>query len=214
MEVRERDAAIAAVPGHLHAGVERGERDAHVGGMRRNAMLARAQDRVHAVDAVDRGAAGARLALVARRGGVVEVQAARALQQIAAVGRHVAQLRRRAGEDRIGEQRIARLDLRVVGDVAVGHQRAEPQPAVLGLLDRVERQSVMSMRCDGRATFSFIRSMRLVPPAMNRGRVRRDLAHGVGDVARARIGEIVHRRLRLLRALPNITSSIAATMFG
>jgi hypothetical protein len=49
-----------------------------------------------------------------------------------------------------------------------------------------------------------------------RGGVRCDLAHGVGDVARARIAEIVHRPASpdFPAALPNITSSIAATMLG
>ena len=89
---------------------------------------------------LDRRAAGARLALVARRGRVVEVGAARPLQQVAAGGGHVAQLRRRAGEDRAGEQRIARLDLRVIGEIAVRHQGADAQAAVCGLLDPVERR--------------------------------------------------------------------------
>jgi hypothetical protein len=40
--------------------------------------------------------------------GVVEVRAARALQQVAADGGHVAQLRRRAGQQRLAQQRIAR----------------------------------------------------------------------------------------------------------
>ena len=58
-----------------------------------NAGIACAQDRVHAVEAADRRAAAARLALVAGCGDVVEVGAPRALQEIAADRRHVAQLR-------------------------------------------------------------------------------------------------------------------------
>ena len=52
----------------------------------------------------------------------------------------------------------------------------------------------MSISCEGRATFSLIRSIRLVPPAMNFAAGSAAIwRHGVGDVARARIAEIVHR---------------------
>ncbi len=81
------------------------------------------------VEAFYGGAAGPRLALVAGRSRVVEVAAARPLHQVAADRRHVAQLRRRTGQDGLREQRIAPLDLLVVGDVGVRHERAEPQPA-------------------------------------------------------------------------------------
>ena len=64
--------------------------------------VARAEDRVDAVDAADRAAARSRLALVAGCRGVVEIIAARALVEVAAVGRRVAQLRAGAGEDRRG----------------------------------------------------------------------------------------------------------------
>ena len=53
-------------------------------------------------------AAAAGLALVARLVGVVEIRAARALQQIARRGRLVAQLARGAGEQRAREQRHSR----------------------------------------------------------------------------------------------------------
>ena len=124
-----------AGPGDMHRGVERGERHAHVGGMRRDAGLAGAEDRVDAVEAVDRRAAAAGLALVAGRRRVVEVGAARALQQVAAGRRHVAQLLRGARQDRARQQRIALLDQRVVGEVGVRHERADAQAAVGGFLD-------------------------------------------------------------------------------
>ena len=74
-------------------------------------------------------------------GDVVEIQAARSGCQEIAPGRgHVAQLLRGPCEDRTGQQRVARLDLRVVGEIAVGDQRADPQTAVVGLLDLVQRQ--------------------------------------------------------------------------
>src|ERR1051326_5650342 len=79
VEFGKGDAALAARPDRQHAGIERGERDAHVGRVYRNAVFARAEDRVHAVDAVDRGAPGAGRAFVARRRGVIEIETARPL---------------------------------------------------------------------------------------------------------------------------------------
>ena len=140
MEFGKRNAALAVFAGRQHARFQGGERDAHVGGMRGDAVLARPQDRVHAVDPLDRRAAAARFALVARRGRIVKIEAARPLEEIASGGRHVAQLLRGARENRAAEQWIAGLDARVVGEIAIGNQRADPQPAVLRLLDVVERQ--------------------------------------------------------------------------
>ena len=77
-------------------------------------------------------AAAAGLALVARRGDVLEVAAAGALQQVAADRRHVAQLARRAGEQRLRQHRVALPHQRVGGQVAVAHARADAQPAVGG----------------------------------------------------------------------------------
>src|SRR5205814_8081071 len=92
MKICERDDASAAGTGHVNLGVERRQRDAHVGGMRRDAGLAGAEDRVHAIEAVDGGAAAARLAFVARRRRVVEIITARPREGIAAGGSYVAQL--------------------------------------------------------------------------------------------------------------------------
>ena len=166
------------------------------------------EDRVHAVDALDRRAAAAGLALVAGRRGVVEIVAARPLQQVAAGRCHVAQLLRGARQDRAGEQRIALLDQRMVGEIGIRHERADAQAAVRRLLDR---RRAAAARCrsaaSGRSTSSFIRSIRLVPPAMNFARrIGGDLAHRVGDVACARVLEVDHD-------CP-IACWIAATMFG
>ena len=209
MEIREGNGALAGRPRHMDLRLERGERDAHIGGMRGDAGLARAEDRVDAVEAVDRRAAAAGLALVAGRGRVVEIEAARPLQEIAAGRRHVAQLLRGAGQDRARQQRIALLDQRVIGEIGVRHERADAQAAVRGLLDRLRSGSrEMSISRDGRSTSSFIRSIRLVPPAMNFAvGIGRDLPHGVGDVGGARVLEIDHD-------CPRSACWIAATMLG
>ncbi len=217
MEIGEGDAAFATRAGREHARVESGKRNTHVGGMRRDAVFAGAEDRVHAVDAVDRRAAAAWLAFVARRARVVEVEAARSLQQVAAGRRHVAQLRRSAGEDGAGEQRIARLDLRVPGKIAVQDQCADAQAAVLRLLDPVERQ-MGDVDQPRRQRYVFLDEIDDVGAAGNesRLRVRRDLTHRVGDVGRARISEIVHGPPSSdgrCFSLP-IASVMAATMFG
>ena len=90
----------------------------------------------------ERGAAGAGHTFVAGLGRVVEVGAARALEQIAAGGGLVAKLRRRAGQDRLRQQRIAAAHAHVGGERAVRDQRADAQAALRGLFDVGERQRV------------------------------------------------------------------------
>lgn len=97
--------------------------------MRGDAVLAGAQDRVAPVDAVQRGAAAARHALVARGPGVAEVRAAHLLHQVAAHRRHVAQLGRRAEEQGLGKHREAVHDCRGLCDVANAGQRPDAQTA-------------------------------------------------------------------------------------
>ena len=93
------------------------------------------------VQTVARRAAAAGLALVARHRGVVEVIATGALQQVAAGTGHVAQLRRRPGEDGLGQQRVTLLDQRVPGQVGVTHQRTDTQAPLGGLLNVMQRQA-------------------------------------------------------------------------
>ncbi len=207
MKVGKRDRALAGRTRDMNLGIERRKRHAHVGRMGRNAGLARAEDRVHAVEPVAGGAAAAGLALIARRRRVVEVVAARALQQIAAGRCHVAQLLRRAGEDRAGEHRIALRDQRVIGEVGVRHQRADAQAAVRGFLDGLERQA-RNVDQPRRAFDVLLHQVDQVGAAGDefRRRIGRDLAHGVGNVAGARVLEIDHD-------CP-IACRIAATMLG
>ena len=67
---------------------------------------------------------------------VVEIGAARPLQQIAADGRGVAQLGGRARQQRLGDGRKAPGEVAVVSEVGVAHQRADPHAAVGEILDR------------------------------------------------------------------------------
>jgi pantothenate kinase len=75
-------------------GIEGGQSNRHVRGMRGDARLRGAQDGQFAVIALAGRAAAARLTLVAGLGNVLEVDAARALQQVPTGGGQVAQLAR------------------------------------------------------------------------------------------------------------------------
>ena len=161
---RDRPRAVPAV--HVHRRLERGQRHRHVGRMGGHAQLGMAEDRVVGVPPLDGGAPAPRPALVARLGHVGEVRAARALEQVAADRGEVAQLTRRAVQHRLREDRIPVPHARVGRQVAVGHRRADTQPAARPsprcCRDRggVRRRS--STR--GVSTSSRIRSTRLVPP--------------------------------------------------
>ena len=152
------------------------------------------------------------LALVARRRGIVEVVAARALEEIAARRGGIAQLRRGARQDRARKQRISLLHPRVIGDIGVGHESTDAQPSCSGLLNVVQGQTgdVDELRW---ALDIILHQVEEVGAAGNElgGRIGRDFAHGLGDASGADIGEVHHPG-----ALPGpvcITCSIAATMF-
>ena len=95
----------------------------------------------HPVEAADGGTAAAWLAFVAGRRRIIEIGAAGALQQVAAGRRHIAQLLRGAGQDGARQQRVARFELWVIGEIGIRHERADAQAASGSLLDLVERQA-------------------------------------------------------------------------
>lgn len=105
------------------------------------AMLARAENRMLALHAVARGAARAGVALVAGvEADVVEVMAARALHQIAADRRHIAQLRRGAGQQRGLQQRIVRAHQRMICGIGIADHRANADAAIGRCIDACQRQ--------------------------------------------------------------------------
>ena len=110
--------------------------------MRRDAVVARSQDGVQPGQATDGRTTAARLTLVARHARIVEVIATRALQQVASVGRHVADLRRGTGQNGGAEQRVARLHQWVIGGIGISRQCAKHQATVFSFLDEIERQCV------------------------------------------------------------------------
>ena len=158
-------------------------------------------------EAADRRAAAAGLAFVAGLVGVVEIGAARALQQVAGGRRLVAQLAGGAGQQRARQHAVVAPHARVGGEIGVAHQRADAQAAVRRRLDLVERRG-RSRRSGASASRSrsFIRSSRLVPPAMNLAPgVRAAAAAASAGVRGALVGEGLHA------CLP-ATSVIASTM--
>jgi hypothetical protein len=96
---------------------------------------------VHPVEAAQRRTSRPGHALVAGLGRVIEVGAARALQQVAARRGLVAKLRRRAGENGLREQRITAAHAHVGGSRAVGDQRTNAQAALRRLFNAIKRQA-------------------------------------------------------------------------
>ncbi len=192
VQIDERQRALAVRAAQVHDGVERGERDAHVRRMRRDTARGPAENRVVAVEAVDRIAAGAGRALVAARGVVVEIDAARALQDVAADGGHVADLAGRARENRARQHREARAHGAVLGDRRIACRRADHEPAVLALLDR--RVQVRDVDERGRPLDRFahqVDEIRAAAQVFAAGAA--DEMDRVGPVGRADIVERVHR---------------------
>ena len=127
-------------PAHLDGGVERNQRDREVRGVGGDAMLARAEHGMPAVLAADRGAAGARRALVA--GGVAdiaEIRAAGALQEVAAHRRLVAHLRARRVQQRLGDDGKLLDHRRVRGHLRHRGGGADPEALRSGLDAVVEK---------------------------------------------------------------------------
>src|SRR5690606_10496989 len=96
VQLRDRYPRLAPRAEHDHGGVQGGQRYGHVGGVGGDARVGGAEDRVVAGGSAERRAAAARGALVAGGGGVLEVDAAGALQQVPAGGGGIAQLARGA----------------------------------------------------------------------------------------------------------------------
>src|SRR5262252_4009103 len=93
VEQFERNFAPPRSALNLDNGVERSQGDAEIGGMRRDAALAPSQYGVQPVVSTPGIAARARTAFVAGAGDIVEIRAARPLNEIAADGGGIAKLR-------------------------------------------------------------------------------------------------------------------------
>jgi hypothetical protein len=106
--------------------------------MRRDAVLAPAENGVKPVVAAAGVAARTGIAFVAGAGDVVEVRAARALQEIAADGRGIAQLRRGSRQKRFGHGREAPREIAIVRKLRIVNQCADAHAAIWKILDIIE----------------------------------------------------------------------------
>jgi hypothetical protein len=82
VEVCQRGGPLAATAIDMDDRVESNEGDGQIRGVGRDAVLARAQDGVHAMESLQGATAGAGFTLVACAGGITKIAAARALEQI------------------------------------------------------------------------------------------------------------------------------------
>ncbi len=71
----------------------------------------------------------------------MEIAAARSLHEVAADGRGIAQLRRRAREQRLGDRGIAPGERGVVSELGVADQRADAHAAIGQGFDAIESRS-------------------------------------------------------------------------
>ena len=133
MKIDERNFAFAFRTTDAHDRIERGERDRHVARIRRDALLALSQNRVNAVESFERAASASRFAFVARgKCRIVKIITARALHEISADCRHVAQLRTGPGEERLAQDRITQRDQRMLRDIGVARERADANSPSFG----------------------------------------------------------------------------------
>nr|GEU28231.1 hypothetical protein [Tanacetum cinerariifolium] len=143
VEVGNRNDPGCAAGAHgFHRGVQHAHGHGHVARMGGDARAARTDHRVLAIDATNGRASGARRALVARLVRVVEIRAARALQQVAGRGGLVAQLARCTGQQCARQHAVIAAHARVGRQVGIAHQGADAQATVCRGLDAVEGQAV------------------------------------------------------------------------
>ncbi len=189
--------------------------------MRGDAGLRCPQDSKLAVIALTCGAAAARYPLVARLRNVLEVDAARALQQVPTGGGEIAQLARGPCEQRLGEQGIARANRAIGREIAVAHQRPDAHAPIGERFDTVIGQVA---DIDQQIWFPHpqLQMVDQVRPSSQEDPVGRlgEKRDGAGGVTCAFIAEGSHRRAssaclaRCASCAGFATSLIAGTMLA
>jgi hypothetical protein len=161
---------------------------------------------VLATDTAQRRAAAAGPSLVARLLGVIEILAARALEQVARGRRLVAQLPRGAGQQRTRQHAIVATYARVGSQIGVAYQCADTQTAFGRSFDLVQRQRVDIYQMRWRFDLQLHQVQQIGAPGDELGAF---IAHGrrgrFGGRIRAFVAEGFHARLPA-------TSLIASTM--
>lgn len=139
--IQGQGAALAVGQEGFHPRLQGDHGHCHVRGMHRDARLAGAENRMHAVVPLQGRTAAAGLALVAGHARVVEVRAARALQQVARGRRLVADLPRSASQQRLGQQRVVLAHTAVGSQVAVAYLGTDTQATLGAVLDHGQGQA-------------------------------------------------------------------------
>jgi hypothetical protein len=119
-----------------------------------------------------RVAAGARRAPIAGARQVVEIGAARFLQEIAADRRRVAKLRRSAREQRLRNGRIGPREALVVCEVGIADHRADARAAVVEPFDAVETRQAPDVDEMGRAGEADLHQIDEIGAACEKKRAR------------------------------------------
>src|SRR5205809_4365217 len=127
MKIREGKLPFALWTAYADDRIERGQGHAHIARMSGDALFALAEDGVNPIVTVNRAAAAARIPFIAcwkRR--IVEIIATGSLQKIAADGGHVSQLRTCTRQQRLTQNRVARFNQRVLGQIGITDHRSNP----------------------------------------------------------------------------------------
>ena len=112
------------------------------------------------------------IALIAGTCDVIEVSAARPLQEIAADRGGVAKLRGRSGQQRLGDRRKASGKTPIVREVGVADQRADPDAAVGKVLDTIEVRKMADVDQPVRAADAALHQVQKVGPSGQIGGAR------------------------------------------
>ena len=189
----ERDLPPARAAFDLDNRVERDQRYAEIRRVCRDAALAPPQDGVKPVLAAAGVTARTGIALIAGTCDVVEVGAARPLQEIAADRGGVAKLRRRSGQQRLGDRRKASGESPVVSEVGIADQRSDPHAAVGKVLDLVEVGKMADVDKPARAGNAALHQVQEVGAGGQIGGARfRRGRNGFSDRCRPHIVEGLH----------------------
>ncbi|MNQ93682.1 hypothetical protein D3C85_1091620 [compost metagenome] len=141
VKIGKFDAARTATTLHMDHRLQRSQGHAHVRWMRGDTLRTGAKDGVDSIQTVPSRATAAGLTFIARHAGVIKIITTGALQQIAASACHIAQLRRGARQDGLGQQRVTLLDQGVPGQVGVADQGADHQSTLGRFVDFTQGQA-------------------------------------------------------------------------
>ena len=197
----------------LHHRVERDERHTEVGRVGCDARIAPAEHGVQAVFAVPGVAAGAGFAPVAGGIYVIKISAARALQEIAADRCCIAQLRRCARQQRLGDGRVGFGERWIMREIGIAHQRTNAHATIGERLDAIESREPRHIDEKVRAAHAAFHEIQQVGAGGEIDRAR--LACGrdrVGNVSRPDILEAFHATRLSLASLRLFCTSITASV--